>query len=220
MFMWSRLRFPKRVASAAKTRRRFVPVLEQLEPRLALTGNVAAIVSAGNLIVTGDNLGADITVSQPDAGQITLAGNGSEVNGSTAPVTFSGVTRDLRINFGNGHNALTFDETNPLPCPATCPSAGAKAAIWYPRLPGSGSLNVGGNLSILDPSGTGTTQLITLLNLNVQGNVQIQNTGGNAIVTIAAASAGGAFPANVIGGDLLITNGPGSGDGTDLSSST
>lgn len=69
--MWSSLRRPNRAASATKERpRRFVPVLEQLEPRLALAGNVMAVVSGGNLIVTGDIqgvylIGADITVSQP-----------------------------------------------------------------------------------------------------------------------------------------------------------
>lgn len=177
-----------------------------------------AAVSVGNLFVIGDNQGADIAISQPAVGQITLTGNGTKVNGSTEPVTFSGVTRDLRIYFGRGDDSLTFDETNPIVLSGNLSITGGQGSNTVSTLPGSpGSLKVGGNLSILNLPGP--AQLTTLLNLNVKGNVQIANLGGIALVTIDVASAGDALPpSNTIGGNLLITNGPGKFDATDLSS--
>lgn len=223
--MWSWLRLRKRAALARKTFPRFVPVLERLEPRLALAGNVAAIVSAGNLIVTGDNLGADITISQPAAGQITISSNDTTVNGSTGPVAFSGVTRNLSINFGKGDDSLTFDETNPITLSGNLSINGGQGSNTASTLPGSpGSLNVGGNLSILNLPGP--TETTDLLNLNVKGNVQIQNGPGSYDETDLSANVNGnvqivnlgtaAFTSiyssagqNTIGGSLQIINGPG-----------
>ena len=217
--MWSWFRTPKRSSSARRTYRRFRPVLEQLEPRWALSANVAAFVAGGNLVVYGSNLGANIIVSQPRIGQITLAGNGiTTVNGSTEPVTFSGVTRDLNINFfGNGGDLLAFDETNPITLSGNLTINGAQGSNTVITLPGPGYLNVGGNLSILNlPGATKTTELF---NLNVRGNVQILNLGGDASVSMDVNSAENVLPSvNTIGGNLLIYNGPGSNDQTNLSS--
>ena len=205
LFGW--IRSPERAASARRTYFRFVPRLEQLEPRLALTGNVAAVVSGGSLIVTGTSLGADIYVSQPRAGQINLAGNGTTVNGSTAPVTFSGVTRSLTIDFvGNGDDLVIFDGANPITLSGNLSINGGQGSNTVIDL--VGALNVGGNLAIINPPGA--TETTNLSSLNVKGNVQIQNLGGDASVSIAGTSA------NTIGGNLLIVNGPGDNDATDL----
>ena len=61
-------------------------------------------------------------------------------------------------------------------------------------------------MSILNLAGG--TESISLQNLNVKGNVQIQNVSGNAVVAMDAASAA----------SLRILNGPGQFDQTDLSS--
>ncbi len=211
--MWSWLRLRKRAASVRRTFRRFVPVLEQLEPRLALAGNVAAVVSAGSLIVTGDNLGADITISQPAAGKITIAGNGTTVNGSAGPVTFSRVTRNLSVNFGKGDDSLAFDQTNPITLSGNLSINGGQGSnTVYTLLSSTSPLNVGGNLSILNLPGP--SEVTYLLNLNVKGSVQIQNLGGNAYVGVGYAYAS---VSNILG-NLLIANGPGNSDVTDLSS--
>ena len=154
--MTSWLRSPKWSSSTRRTYRRFVPRFEQLEPRLALTGNVAAIVSGGSLIVTGSNLGADIYVSQPCIGQITLTSGDTAVNGSTEPITFKGVTRDLIINFvGKGDDSITFDEINPINLFGNLTINGGQGSNTVSVATSSASLNfaslnVGGNLSILN----------------------------------------------------------------------
>jgi hypothetical protein len=185
---------------------------------VALAGNVTAAVYGGNLIVTGDNHGANITISQPRADQITLTGDGTTVNGSTHPTTFTGVTQGLRINLGNGNNSLTFDETNPITLRGNLSVNDGRGSNTISTLPGSpGSLNVGGNVSILNQPGP--LEQITLTNLNVNGDVRIQNLGGDSLVKINVASAGNALPpsGNTIRGNLLIANGPGNVDQTDLS---
>src|SRR5262245_50005725 len=104
--MWPWLRSSRAVRS--QSRSRFTPAFEQLETRLPLAGNLSASVSAGNLIVTGNNAGAEFVIGQDDADQFTLIGMDTTVNGSTEPVTFSGVTHDLRIYLGKGDDAVTF----------------------------------------------------------------------------------------------------------------
>jgi len=204
--------------SAAKTLSRLTPLLEQLETRTALAGNVTAAVLGGNLVVTSDNQGADIAISQPRVGKITLTGDGTSINGSAGPVTFSGVTRDLRINFGKGNDSLTFDETNPITVCGNLSINGGQGSNTISTLSGSpGSLTVGRDLNILNQPG-GPEQ-ITLLNLSVKRNAQIRNMGGDSLVTIDVASNGTDLPGfNSIGGNLQIVNGPGQYNETDLSS--
>ncbi len=204
--------------SAAKTLSRLTPLLEQLETRTALAGNVTAAVLGGNLVVNGDNQGADIAISQPSVGKITLTGDGTSINGSAGPVTFSGVTRDLRINFGKGNDSLTFDETNPITVCGNLSINGGQGSNTISTLSGSpGSLKVGRDLNILNQPG-GPEQ-ITLLNLSVKRNAQIRNMGGDSLVTIDVASNGTDLPGfNSIGGNLQIVNGPGQYNETDLSS--
>jgi len=81
---------------------------------------------------------------------------------------------------------------------------GSNTVSTNPGFPGS--LNVGGNLSIvtwLAPCNESIAQLEMF-----RGNVQIQNLSGNAMVSIAVASADDAIPpANTIHGNVLIVNG-------------
>ncbi len=208
----------ERRRSVRRTHSYPVPFLEQLETRVVLSGNVSAFVSSGSLIVIGDNEGADIAVSQPRVGEITVTGDGTTVNRSDGPVTFSGVTRDLRAKFGSGDDSLTFDETNPITVFGNLSIDGGQGRNTISTLAGSpGSLTVGRDLDILNQSGD--TELITLLNLNVKRNVQIRNTGGDSLVTIDVASNGIDPPGfNSVGGNLQIVNGPGQYNQTDLSS--
>jgi hypothetical protein len=194
-----------------------LPVLEQLETRTGLAGNVTAVVSGGDLIVRGDDAGADITLSQPGARQITLTGTDTTVNGSAGPVTFSGVTKDLRIYFGSGDDSLTFDESTPISLSGNLFLNGGGGSNTVSTqsdlesLDAGGSLNVGGNLNVLNPAGR--TQLISLLNLNVKGDVHILNLGGDALTRIESFDG-----SNTVGGSLLIANGPGQSSETDLRS--
>ena len=217
----------RRRQSPLAARRPFTPGFEQLECRNVLAGNVLAFVAGGNLIVTGDNAGAAITVSQPRAGQITLTGDDTTINGLAGPVTFSKVTKDLRFAFGSGDDSLAFDESSLItvagnlivyggkgsnavatlglgggePEPVPTVSRNLSAAFTRP-----GSLNVGGDLTILNLAGT--LQEIKLINLNVKGDVEIRNLSGAAFVSIDADSGGAAKPfVNTIRGDVAIANG-------------
>ena len=75
--------------------------LERLEPRLLLSGNVVAAVAGGNLVVTGDGAGNEITVEQTGVGQYTVTGVGTSVNGGGAFVA-NGVTGDFRFDMAGG----------------------------------------------------------------------------------------------------------------------
>ena len=166
-------------------------------------------VSGDNLIVGGETTGAEISisVSQSRFGTFTLTGNGNLINGSRAPVTFSGISGNLNFSFEWADLALTFDESNPIIVGGNLAIVGGLGSNTISTQAGSpGSLSVGGNVSILNLAGG--TESISLQNLNVKGNVQIQNVSGNAVVAMDAASAA----------SLRILNGPGQFDQTDLSS--
>jgi len=205
--------------SPRKTCRVFPPAVTILESRIALAGNVTAVVAGGNLIIRGDNAGAAITLSQPGPGQITVTGQDTTVNGSAAPVTLSSVKRDVRVFFGDGDDSLTFDEGAPLTVAGNLFVDGGSgsntvtvgASGPFAAAAGVAALNVGGDLTIHNlPSGT---QLVSLFDLSVQGNVRIVNQGGDALTQID--SFGGS---NTIGGNLLVADGPGQSDETDLGS--
>lgn len=216
--MWSWFRPRWKCRSMGRTHPWYGPSAEQLEVRIALAGNVTALVSLGNLLVIGSNQGAAITVSQPLAGKITLSGDGTLINGSSGPVTFSGVMRGLIVNFGSGNDSLTFDETNPITFSGSVVINGGQGSNMISTLESSpGSLNIGGSLTILNLPGL--TEFIDLVQLSVTGNVQIQNLGGSAYVSIGAYPADlNPSPTSSIGGSLLISNGAGQFNEVDLTS--
>ena len=210
--MWNWLYGSKSTASVRGSSARSIPRLERLEARIVLAANVAAYVSNGDLIVTGDNRDADIAISQPRPGEFILTGG--KINGSDGPATFSGVTRDLRINLGSGNDSLTIDNSNPITVPGNFSIQGGQGSNSVITLGGSSAaLNVAGNLCITNlPGGA---QIIDLGNLNVNGNVEIRNHGGDAVVEI---DTDGADAPNTIRGNLLISNGPGKIDSVRISS--
>ncbi len=86
-------------------------LLETLEPRLALAGNVSVGVAGGNLSITGDAANNQITIQATGvAGQFVVTGQdvSTTVNGA-ASATVSGVTGGATIVMGNGYDVLHFD---------------------------------------------------------------------------------------------------------------
>ena len=76
--------------------------VEELEARTLMAGNVTAIMSGGNLTLSGDTLGNEIQAYQTAPGTYRIVGNpGTTVNGASA-FTASGVTGDVKINMGAG----------------------------------------------------------------------------------------------------------------------
>jgi hypothetical protein len=191
------------------TRRRWVPVLEQLETRAVPAGNVTAAVIGGDLVLHGDDAGADITLSQPAPGQITVVGNDTNVNGASDPVTLS-VSRGLRATFGAGNDSLTFDLSDPISFAGPVSvNGGAGSNTVSTDSFGPEALSVRGDLTIVNLAGG--PQLTFLGNLNVKGDVRVLNQGGDAITQIEPFDG-----TNTIGGDLVVANGPGNSQETDL----
>lgn len=87
------------------TRRRLE--VERLEERCTPAGNVLAFVHHGDLVVQGDALGNEISItSGPVPGAYEVIGlGGTTVNGG-AGALLSGVTDDFRIHLNGGNNVL------------------------------------------------------------------------------------------------------------------
>jgi hypothetical protein len=88
---------------------------ESLEKRQVLAGNVTALLSGANLLITGDGAANDILVEGlpgfPGRVRITPqtnAGGPTTLNGQTAALIFPSFG-DIRINLGNGSDALEFN---------------------------------------------------------------------------------------------------------------
>jgi hypothetical protein len=81
---------------------------QQLENRTLMAGNVTAAVQHHSLIITGDKLDNDIRVAQVAAGEYTVSGITTTVNGSTSAQTFSGMTGDVKINMNAGNDQVTI----------------------------------------------------------------------------------------------------------------
>ena len=85
-------------------------MVEALETRRLLAGNVTAVLDGGTLVITGDNKSNDVLVVM-DANTHVVAVPGTTVNGGTANVDFGGLP-DLAISTGNGED--TVDVVDPL----------------------------------------------------------------------------------------------------------
>lgn len=92
-------------------------LLEQLEPRILLAGDVTAVVKArGDLVVNGTNADEQITIQQTDTG-ITITGHGDTTVNGQPSVELTGVTRNVRVNMKRGNdvvNVLDLDVARDL----------------------------------------------------------------------------------------------------------
>jgi VCBS repeat-containing protein len=82
--------------------------LERLESRIVLAGNVSATVRGGNLQVTGDTLGNEITIEQPALNRFTITSRDgtTTINGQAGPLTFNGVKKNLSISLSSGDDVV------------------------------------------------------------------------------------------------------------------
>jgi len=96
-----------------RARRRLL--LEGLEARQVLSGDVVAAIDTGALVITGNNLGNNIVISAgPNAGEVTVSGGkiagqaGTEttVNGQLAAMTFSGFGGEIRLAMQGGDDQV------------------------------------------------------------------------------------------------------------------
>ncbi|MDH3583750.1 MAG: LEPR-XLL domain-containing protein, partial [Phycisphaerae bacterium] len=76
--------------------------LEQLEPRLLLSGDVGAILAGTTLKLTGDAADNDFTVDGI-SGDVVVTGNSTTLNGGGGPLVFMGV-KSIQIKLTDGGN--------------------------------------------------------------------------------------------------------------------
>ena len=150
------------------------PVMEQIEGRLLLDGNVTAVVAGNTLKITGDNLGNVITLTQ-NSNVVTITPDvGTSINGQTAGAIaqFDNSFKQIRISMGDGHDDLTID----------------------PIVPEAFLVGSDGNGQLKIDMGKGPADQVTLLGVT-SGNVDIRwgDDGGSLVV-------GAANPDHAVGG--------------------
>jgi hypothetical protein len=83
---------------------------EPLEQRQQFAGDVEVAVVGGNLSILGDNEANHLVITATDnPGEFVIAGNGTTVNSSPAPLTVTGVVGDVTILMQDGDDILEFD---------------------------------------------------------------------------------------------------------------
>jgi hypothetical protein len=88
-------------------------LLESLESRHALAGNVVAVLTEGTLTILGDeqsngvNIIYDVATKQHRIGGTDCGGSATTINGEPTPAVFSGV-KHVQVRLGAGDDKLDF----------------------------------------------------------------------------------------------------------------
>src|SRR5947207_12113950 len=90
-------------------------MMDNLEGRVMLSGNVTASVVSGNLVLKGDTASNEIVMTRTGvtASQIKISSGSSAttINGAAGPLVLGGV-RGLKIQLGAGNDNLKLDNAN------------------------------------------------------------------------------------------------------------
>jgi hypothetical protein len=157
-----------------------VQVLEPLEARTLLSGNVTAVLRNGSLTLSGDADDNGVVVWRTAGGSFRVSGqDGTTVNGKMA-VTVGSVTHDVTIQMKQGGTDDVV-VSGPLQIPGSLDAALGGGELL---LDGSvGPLTVGGNVS----ARAGADGVVNLRNEVVVGGKLTINSGGDANVVSGAA---------------------------------
>jgi hypothetical protein len=138
----------------------FASSIQQLEDRSLLSANsVHVFVQHGTLFIEGTGGDDSILIQQGNAGSesFSITGqNGTQVNGLTTAVAFTGVDRALRINLGGGDDTIVFDGT-------------------------AGGVTIVGDLFIATGAGDDNVQLNKA---HVQGHARLLTRGGDDTIDL------------------------------------
>ncbi|MDD4888484.1 MAG: hypothetical protein PHU85_01010 [Phycisphaerae bacterium] len=88
------------------------PIVERLEDRALLAGNVIGVVAGGTLTLTGDTDDNTFVVDQPfplSAQQFQVTGTGGTLINGLPSMIFNVVKKDVKINLFAGDDEVTFD---------------------------------------------------------------------------------------------------------------
>ena len=173
-------------------------VLEPLERRMLLSGNVTVLVSGVDLIVTGDGDDNNIRISQDGllyTDQFELSSpDGTTINGGVGPRVFDGIFGNIIINMGGGSEVVEIED-------CTVPGE-----IVFNGGSGDNSLTidpttVNGDIHITNGVGFDYTQFF---DVTVGGSITIANGIGGSFIGFNAPPG-----TNEIAGSVTITNGTG-----------
>lgn len=90
----------------------FPTMMDNLESRVMLSGNVAVSVVSGNLVVRGDASANSIVLNNAGKNKVRITGaNATTINGAAGPVVMSAV-RGLSLKLGDGNDTLKLDDLN------------------------------------------------------------------------------------------------------------
>src|SRR6478609_3223099 len=88
----------------------FPTMMDNLESRVMLSGNVAVSVVSGNLVVRGDASANSIILNNAGRNRVRVSGaDGTTIGGAAGPLTMSGV-HGLSLKMGDGNDNLRLDD--------------------------------------------------------------------------------------------------------------
>src|SRR3954469_13788798 len=88
----------------------FPTMMDNLESRVMLSGNVAVSVVSGNLVVRGDASANSIVLNNAGKNKVRVAGaDGTTINGAAGPLIMSAV-HGLSLKLGDGKDTLKLDD--------------------------------------------------------------------------------------------------------------
>jgi hypothetical protein len=176
--------------------------MERLEERQMLAGDVRAMLSDGDLVISGDNSANRISVESAGEGRIVVRGFGTRINGVfNAARIFSNVTGDISVQLSGGDDLLRI--TNVItPADVLVSGGDGNDEIITGRDKTSGDARFAGS-----PSGP----------LYVQGALRLYGGNGHDLVFQSDAHIDGLGVAKLgSGDDTLFTQRPaGSGQNVD-----
>ena len=188
-------------------------LIERLETRDLLSGNVTAALAGGSLLLTGDTLSDDISINgAATPGQLVVQGlNGTTVNGS-ASYTAGGVTGDIDVAFLDGSDQLVVGNATSVTVNGSLSvkmgdGAGDRVCI-------GSAANTGHNGACGGCGGqNGSQSVVTVGAGKVAGDDDLNIKLGNGAADVV--SVGGS---TTIANDLSIVAGNGNGDQVDIGS--
>ncbi len=80
-----------------------------LENRLLLASNVDVWLRGGNLSVSGDSGSNVVSIVAGSNGSITVTGDGTTINGSSAAFVMTGSPNNVTVRMGNGDDSVTMN---------------------------------------------------------------------------------------------------------------
>src|SRR3954471_5552920 len=90
----------------------FPTMMDNLESRVMLSGNVAVSVVSGNLVVRGDASANSIVLNNAGRNKVRVTGaDATTINGAAVPVVMS-LVHGLNLKLGDGNDTLRLDDLN------------------------------------------------------------------------------------------------------------